>query len=59
MFIVAPNAFGAILDRARSAQSTYGALAPGDHADEFDSIALRQKTLYPFPLMKCGGIVLD
>jgi len=35
------------------------ALATCDHTDEFDSIALRKKTLHPFPLMKCGGIVLD
>jgi hypothetical protein len=35
------------------------ALAAGNHANEFDSIALRERTFAPFPLMEGGGIVLD
>jgi LysE type translocator len=45
--------------RPRCLSSPNDALAAGHHADEFDSIALREKTLHPFPLMKCSGIVLD
>jgi hypothetical protein len=54
-----PKRFRGHLSSSASARSTYDALAAGHHANEFDSIAFREKTVHPFSLVKRGGIVLD
>jgi hypothetical protein len=50
---------GPFVIERRVLDPTYDALAAGHHANEFDSIAFREKTLHPFSLVKRGGIVLD